>query len=169
MLQFPVAVGGYNRYQVDALVSRIEGTLGRRPLFAPPVSVREVGTIRFGTALLGYRTTVVDEALEAYCHDLEAKAGGGRRRIPAGGADRLVGLVRNVRFTSAWRRPGYEERDVDAFLDRVTGELRLRRAWAGDVRAARFGTTRFRRGYSRHEVDAFFEYLASEIERVRRG
>jgi DivIVA domain-containing protein len=169
MPEFPVVFRGYNRYEVDGFISRIEGTLGRCPLFAPPVSADEVGTVRFGTALRGYLATAVDEVLDGYRHDLEVREGGGRRRLPSAGADRLIGLARNVRFASTWRRSGYDEGDVDAFLDQMIVALGTRRAWAGDVRAARFGTTRLRRGYSQPEVDAFLEHLANEIERIRRG
>jgi DivIVA domain-containing protein len=169
MPEFPVVFRGYNRYEVDAFISRIEGTLGRCPLFAPPVSVDEVGAVRFGTSLRGYLATAVDEVLHDYRHDLEAKEGGGRRRVPSGGADRLIGLVRNVRFANTWRGGGYDEADVDAFLDQMIVALGTRRAWAGDARAVRFGATRFRRGYRVSEVDAFLEYLATEIERIRRG
>lgn len=169
MIEFPVAFRGYNRYQVDAFISRIEGTLGRRALFAPPVSVDEVGEVRFGTAVRGYLPTAVDEVLDDYRHVLEAKECGGRRRLPAAGADRLIGLVRNVQFANSRRREGYAEADVDAFLDQMIVGLGMRRAWAGDVRAVRFGSTRLRRGYSQPEVDAFLEHLANEIERIRRG
>lgn len=168
MAEFPVVFRGYNRYEVDAFISRIEGTLGRRALFALPVSVDDVGAVRFGTALRGYLTTAVDKVLVDYRHVLEAREGG-RRRLPAGGADRLIGLVRNVRFANTWRREGYDEADVDAFLDQMIIALGARRAWAGDVRAARFGATRLRRGYSQPEVDAFLEHLANEIDRIRRG
>jgi DivIVA domain-containing protein len=169
MPEFPVVFRGYNRYEVDVFISRVEGTLGRCPLFAPPVSVDEVGAVRFGTSLRGYLATAVDETLHKYRHDLEAREGGGRKRLPPAAADRLIGLVHNVRFVNTWRREGYDEADVDAFLDQMIAALGRRRAWAGDVRAARFATTRFRRGYSQREVDAFLEHLANEIERIRGG
>jgi DivIVA domain-containing protein len=163
--EFPIALRGYHRAHVDAFVARIEGTLGRAQLFAPPVTAEEVSLARFPIALAGYRCRTVDQALDAYVRELERREGG-RRRLPAADADRLVGMVRNVRFGTAWLTEGYAERDVDAFLDRMIVALRARRARSTDVRAARFGVTRVRRGYRQPEVDAFLVHLAAELDRL---
>jgi DivIVA domain-containing protein len=168
MPDFPVAVRGYHRDQVDAFIARIEGTLGRSPLYAPPVTAAEVGGVRFTPTLRGYRTKAVDEALDGYLRELEGH-GGGRHRMPSGHADRLIGLVRNVQFATTRLTEGYEEQQVDAFLDKMIVALRRHGALAADVRGARFATTRIRPGYRQPEVDAFLDLLASEIERLRRG
>jgi DivIVA domain-containing protein len=168
MRDFPLAVRGYHRDQVDAFIARIEGTLGRSPLYAPPVTATEVSGVRFRATLRGYRTTAVDEALDTYLRELESHQGA-RRRVPSAGADKLIGLVCNVRFATTRFTEGYDERQVDAFLDKMIVALRGHRVLAADVRAARFGTTRIHRGYSQPEVDAFLERLAAEIERLRTG
>ncbi|WP_289851481.1 DivIVA domain-containing protein [Actinoallomurus purpureus] len=163
---FPIAARGYHRHQVDAFIARIEGTLGRAQLFAPPVTAAEVGRVRFPITLRGYRGRAVDERLEEYLRELEAKENGGRRRLSAAETDRLIGLVRNVRFVTTRLSEGYAEREVDAFLDRMIVELRGRRARSADVRAARFATTRIRPGYAQPDVDGFLDHLAAEIDRL---
>lgn len=42
MPYFPVAMRGYERRQVDELFARIEGTLGRGPAPAQPVTAADV-------------------------------------------------------------------------------------------------------------------------------
>lgn len=168
MPDFPLALRGYHRHQVDAFVARIEGTLGRAQLFAPPVTAAEVGTVRFAIALRGYRVQAVDERLEEYLRELELKENGDGRRLSAAEADRLIGLVRNVRFVPTRLSEGYDEREVDAFLDRLIAELRGRRPRSADIRAARFATTRLRPGYAQPDVDGFLDHLAAEIDRLAR-
>src|SRR3954470_22637746 len=80
MRTFPYASRGYSRAQVDALVARIEGTLGRSPLYAQPVTADEVGAVRFARAVRGYRMKAVDDALDAYVRELEDKDGSNRLR-----------------------------------------------------------------------------------------
>jgi DivIVA domain-containing protein len=165
MPDFPLAVRGYHRDHVDALIARIEGTLGRAQLFAAPVTAAEVGRVRFAITLRGYQGRAVDERLEAYLRELEDKENGGRRRLSAAETDRLIGLVRNVRFVTTRLTEGYDEREVDAFLDRLIVQLRERRARSADIRGARFRTTRVRPGYAQSDVDGFLDHLASEIDR----
>jgi DivIVA domain-containing protein len=166
MADCPRGVRGYHRDQVDALVARIEGTLGRSPLYAAPATALEVGGVRFTRRLRGYRTKAVDAALQAYARELETRDG---RRIPKPAADRLIGKVRNVQFAATRLSEGYDERQVDAFLDELIVALRERRALASDIRAVRFGATRARAGYRPAEVDAFLDHLAAEIERLGRA
>ncbi|MFL6051507.1 MAG: DivIVA domain-containing protein [Actinoallomurus sp.] len=166
MPDFPLAVRGYHRNQVDAFIARIEGTLGRAQLFAAPVTAAEVGLVRFAVTLRGYQGRAVDERLEAYLRELEDREKSGRRRFSAAEADRLIGLVRNVRFVTTRLSEGYDEREVDAFLDGLIVQLRGRRARSADIRAARFGTSRVRPGYAQSDVDGFLEHLASELDRL---
>jgi DivIVA domain-containing protein len=165
MPDLPRAARGYHRDQVDSLVARIEGTLGRAPLYAPPVTVNEVNDYRFTLAMRGYSIKAVDRLLDGYLKELEDL--GGRHRIRAADTDRLVGLVRNVTFPVTRVREGYNEQQVDAFLDTVIVALRANRARASELRSARFSTTRMRTGYRQADVDAFLERLASEIDRLR--
>jgi DivIVA domain-containing protein len=165
MPDFPRAIRGYDRAEVDALIARIEGTLGRRTLFAPPVTADEVNAVKFRRALFGYRMRPVDEALEGGSRELEDEAGGGR--MSSSEVDRLIGLVRNVQFGTTRLGSGYDERDVDEFLDTTMTALRAGRARASEVKKASFRTTRMRIGYRPSDVDAFLTRLASEIERLR--
>jgi DivIVA domain-containing protein len=164
---FARSLRGYHRHQVDAFIDRLEGTLGRAPLYAAPVSVVEVGDVNFNTAFGGYRMRPVDDAIEQYTRELEGR-GGRRHRMAASDVDRLIGLVRNVRFAGT-RRDGYHEGQVDEFLNKMIVALREYHALASDVRAARFSVTRVRRGYRQAEVDAFLDHLAAEIERAGRN
>jgi DivIVA domain-containing protein len=165
MPDFPRAARGYHRDEVDTLVARIEGTLGRSPLFAPPVTADQVTAARFARTLRGYRMKPVDDALDAYVRELEDN--GTRNRMRSGEVDRLVGLVRNVRFGTTRLKMGYDEEEVDAFLDKTITALRQNRARASEVKNAVFASSRVRPGYRQPEVDAFLDRLASEIERLR--
>jgi DivIVA domain-containing protein len=165
MPDLPRAVRGYHRDQVDSLIARIEGTLGRAPLYAPPVTVNEVNDYRFTLALRGYEIKAVDRLLDGYLKELEDL--GGRHRIRAVDTDRLIGLVRNVTFPVSRIHEGYDEREVDAFLDSVIVALRENRARATEMRGAKFAITRMRTGYRQADVDLFLERLASEIDRLR--
>jgi DivIVA domain-containing protein len=165
MPDFPRAFRGYKRAEVEALVARIEGTLGRKTLYAPPVTADGVQAARFKRTFFGYRMKPVDEALDKHIRELEDKAGG--NRMASGEIDRLIGLVRNVQFGTTWVASGYDEREVDQFLDATITALREGRARASEVKNASFGSTRMRAGYRHTDVDAFLERLASEIERLR--
>jgi DivIVA domain-containing protein len=167
MHAFPYASRGYSRAQVDAFVARIEGTLGRSPLYAQPVTADEVSAVRFARAVRGYQTKAVDDALDAYVRELEDKDGSTRLR--SGEADQLIGLVRNVQFGTTRLIVGYDEQEVDVFLDKMIVALRENRARPSDVKNVAFATTRIRPGYRQTEVDAFLERLASEIARLRTG
>lgn len=63
---------GYVIDEVDALVDRIEATLGHRPQAGPPVTAEDVRTARFRTTRLqpGYAQAEVDQALDAYREQL---------------------------------------------------------------------------------------------------
>lgn len=164
---FPYASRGYRRDDVDSFIARIEGTLGRSPLYAPPVTPDDVSAVRFARAVRGYQTKAVDAALEAYVRELEDK--NGRSRLRPGEADQLIGLVRNVQFGTTRVNVGYDEGEVDAFLDQMIVALREHRARASEVKKAAFSITRMRAGYRQADVDAFLQHLASEITRFRAG
>src|SRR3569833_622962 len=78
MPDFPRAVRGYDRAEVDARIARIEGTRGRRTLFAPPVTADEVSAARFRRTLFGYRMRPVDVVLVGGFCVLVVVAGGFR-------------------------------------------------------------------------------------------
>lgn len=83
--------------------------------------------------------------------------------------------VRARRFTTTKWREGYDQHDVDAFLERV------QRTLAGyeqrrpvdplepeDVVAVRFAPTRFRAGYDQGQVDDFLDEVVVAL-RTHRG
>ncbi|MEU6247132.1 DivIVA domain-containing protein [Glycomyces sp. NPDC047010] len=78
--------------------------------------------------------------------------------------------VRGVKFTAVQLAEGYDQDEVDAFLDRVvlalvepaSGPQRLS---ADDVRTSMFTSTRLREGYEVKEVDAFLDRIEAELER----
>ncbi|WP_323096320.1 DivIVA domain-containing protein [Intrasporangium sp. YIM S08009] len=68
----------------------------------------------------------------------------------------LADELRRARFRTTQMRPGYDEREVDDFLERVVARLRSDEpagAVAASVDGARFTTTSFRRGYDMVDVD----------------
>jgi len=75
MPSFPVAMRDYERRQVDELFTRIEGTLGRGPASAQPVTAADVRAARFPRSMRGYAPHAVDEALNAAVHELEQQLG----------------------------------------------------------------------------------------------
>lgn len=86
--------------------------------------------------------------------------------------------LRAARFAQTQFAPGYDEREVDTFLDRATAALeRLEAGGApgsagltvADVRAARFTPTRMRRGYDMADVDAVLDAVAATLEAAGDG
>lgn len=59
---------GYAMADVDALIDKIEATLGVRPRYGPPVTAADVHAAQFRLVRLrtGYEMRQVDEALDAY-------------------------------------------------------------------------------------------------------
>jgi len=78
----------------------------------------------------------------------------------------MISRIRNARFRTTRLRPGYDDREVDTFLDRLVAAL----SDPGSldpllVREARFPLTRWRPGYEPAEVEA----LLDEVERYAEG
>lgn len=78
--------------------------------------------------------------------------------------------VRDVRFKTVRLTEGYDEDEVDAFLDRVLLALvepadGPQRLSADEVRNSLFSTTRLREGYDMVEVDSFLDRIEAEFER----
>lgn len=79
--------------------------------------------------------------------------------------------VLSTRFTATKFSEGYDQGDVDDFLDRVTRTLRAaqsgERAPAAvtpqDVRNVRFQATKFREGYAQDEVDDFLDRVVETL------
>ncbi|SDZ31626.1 DivIVA domain-containing protein [Saccharopolyspora shandongensis] len=70
--------------------------------------------------------------------------------------------MRNVAFARSWRRNrGYDEREVDAFLERVEAALRGKRPMtARDVLTARFSPGKPGRSYKKVQVAEFLDQVA---------
>ncbi|MEU6262277.1 DivIVA domain-containing protein [Saccharopolyspora shandongensis] len=70
--------------------------------------------------------------------------------------------VRNVAFARSWRRNrGYDEREVDAFLERVEAALSGKRPMtARDVLTARFSPGKPGRSYKKAQVAEFLDQVA---------
>lgn len=170
MARFPTALRGYERTQVDALMARIDGTLGRAPLMAPPVTPEELSATRFATALRGYDRSAVDRAMS----DAATALGGpGPVQPPPAGPrpDAMLARLRNAQFATTTLRPGYDQADVDRFLDRAAAALNGAGAplTPEEVRAARFATSRLRNGYDEDQVDALLDELIAHLERYGSG
>ncbi len=266
---------GYDPEQVDALIRRIEGTLGRGILEGAPITADEIRRAQFKVKRGGYHEMAVDFALEAFSIAIEARSGraaapepdpcvldlsdvppippssrllqpsapaagqGGdgddeatpgvmhgraaangaasaaalgrhgmgpagddEEPVRKGGAERghaapvagtagtadpaddgtpvstpVVGspewfeeqavLVERTSFHAGRLGLGYDEDEVDAFLDRVAATLRgtaERPLTADEVRRATFSTVMFRPGYLATEVDEFLVKTAELVD-----
>jgi DivIVA domain-containing protein len=81
--------------------------------------------------------------------------------------------VRDIRFATVRLTEGYDEDEVDAFLDRVLLALvepadGPQRLTAEEVHEVLFTTTRLREGYDMAQVDEFLDLVAAELDR-RKG
>jgi DivIVA domain-containing protein len=72
----------------------------------------------------------------------------------------LARWVEARRFSTTRRRPGYDQKEVDAFLDEIRDSflgVRQPSLTSEEIRGKRFSTTRLRPGYDEPEVDAFLD------------
>ncbi|MET7332976.1 DivIVA domain-containing protein [Nonomuraea sp. NPDC005650] len=180
--RFPRVMGmrsGYDPAEVDALIGRIESTLGRGMHTLEPVTADDVRRATFRAKRGGYVETAVDFALEAFVVALETQA---KRPVRLAMAEPTGEMLREEWFeTQATRvervafRPGrmgtgYNEDEIDAFLDRIVATLRGTTDFAvtaKEVREARFSTVLFRSGYLIADVDSFLAGIADVLEQRR--
>ncbi|WP_047872024.1 DivIVA domain-containing protein [Nocardiopsis sp. RV163] len=79
--------------------------------------------------------------------------------------------IREKKFHTVRLRPGYNEEDVDALLDRIEATLVALEGGpstgalitADEVRNSRFRTTRFSPGYREDEVDDFLDVVVADL------
>ncbi|NBE96344.1 DivIVA domain-containing protein [Nonomuraea sp. KC401] len=179
MNRFPRVMGmrsGYDPAEVDALIERIESTLGRGSHTMQPVTADEVRGATFRARRGGYQETAVDFALEAFVVALETQA---KRPIrlalaePTGEMLReewfetQAARVERVAFRTGRMGTGYNEDEVDAFLDRIVATLRGTTDYpltAKEVREAAFSTVLLRSGYLIADVDAFLADIAEVLD-----
>ncbi len=64
---------GYSIAEVEALIEKIEATLGLQPRYGPPITAAEVAAAQFRLVRLkpGYEMREVDEALDRYQEQLQ--------------------------------------------------------------------------------------------------
>jgi DivIVA domain-containing protein len=181
--RFPRVMGmrsGYDPVEVDALVGRIESTLGRGPHVLEPVTADEVRRATFRAKRGGYQEIAVDFALEAFVVALETQA---RRPVRLAMAEPTGDMIREEWFETQAERvervafragrwgAGYNEDEVDAFLDRIVATLRGTTEYpvtALEVREAKFSTVVVRSGYLVVDVDAFLSDIADVLEQRHR-
>ena len=94
--------------------------------------------------------------------------------------------VDNVRFTATQFREGYEQHEVDSFLEKIASTLRVLQAGtnstgyasniagakvltADDVQSMKFQGTRFREGYEQDEVDRFLDHVVETLRYLEGG
>lgn len=180
MNRFPRVIGmrsGYDPVEVDALIGRIESTLGRGPHTLEPVTADEVRSATFRAKRGGYQETAVDFALEAFVVALETQAKRPVRLAMAEPTGELLheewfetqaARVERVAFRPGRMGTGYNEDEVDTFLDRIVATLRGTTEFpvtAKDVREAKFSTVLFKPGYLIADVDSFLTEIAEVLER----
>ncbi|MFI6299594.1 DivIVA domain-containing protein [Nonomuraea sp. NPDC050790] len=167
---------GYDPVDVDSLISRIEATLGRGGRELAPVTADEVRRATFRARRGGYNETAVDFALEAFVVALETRA-----KTPVALAmteptgemlreewfETQAARVERVAFRSGRMGTGYNEDEIDAFLDRIVATLRgtTDNPLTGqDVRDAKFATVLVRPGYLIADVDSFLAGIADVLD-----
>ncbi|WP_444662998.1 DivIVA domain-containing protein [Cellulomonas sp. CW35] len=88
---------------------------------------------------------------------------------PGSGEPISAETVLHVRFITTKFTEGYDQSEVDDFLDRVIATLRAREAGepgelgAEEVAGTTFSRTRFREGYAMDEVDDFLDRIATAL------
>ncbi len=174
MARFPLVLRGYFAGEVDALILRIEATLGRGGEPAPSITAEELRATRLGVVLRGYDRHAVDGALLEYVRELEQRELGDREpyaETVAGQVPWLVRWIEDAEFATTRLRHGYREADVDAFLDRVVAGLHGRASAVSgrDVRECVFGSSFLGAGYSEVEVDRFLDELAAALDHLQQG
>jgi len=170
--RFPRVLRGYFPTEVDALLLRIEATLGRTDAPVPPITAEELRATRLNMVVRGYDPHAVDGALLEYARELEHRERGGADphvEMVAGQVEWLLRWIERAEFSRTRLRPGYREEDVDEFLDRVAAGLlgEAPPVPSRDIRECVFGTVLFRAGYDEAEVDRFLDELAAAIDHLR--
>ncbi|WP_327086813.1 DivIVA domain-containing protein [Nonomuraea sp. NBC_01738] len=167
---------GYDPIEVDALIGRIEATLGRGGLDFVPVSADEVRQAKFRSKRGGYHETAVDFALEAFVVALETRATSPMRLAMAEPTGEMLreewfetqaARVERVAFRTGRMGTGYNEDEIDAFLDRVVATLRGTTEFpltGREVRDAKFATVLLRPGYLIADVDSFLAGIADILD-----
>ena len=79
----------------------------------------------------------------------------------------LIERIKNAQFRATRFSPGYDEEEVDHFLDRLVAILReSRRPNPDEVRNVQFATRRLRPSYVMGDVDGFLREIAEAAARM---
>jgi DivIVA domain-containing protein len=135
MPEFSVVLRGYNRQQVDALVSQVEGTLGRGPLTGQPINLKRFGWVEFDVAFRGYDRFEVDGTMRRYrrelaehegveLHDHEEREDSGLSLLlgdPTGETSQHYSVLTQIRQQHDFsiRLRGYDRGEVDTVIHRI--------------------------------------------------
>jgi DivIVA domain-containing protein len=167
---------GYDPVEVDDLIGRIEATLGRGPRDVEIVTADDVRRATFRAKRGGYQETAVDFALEAFVVALETRAKSPVRLAMAEPTGEMLreewfetqaSRVERVAFRTGRMGTGYNEDEIDAFLDRIVATLRGTTdnpVTGKEVREAKFSTVLVRPGYLIADVDSFLAGIADVLE-----
>ena len=170
----PIGHRGYDAADVDTFLEQIAATLaGHGALTADDVRRVDFAAPRFGGR--GYQADQVDEFLDRVRAELKNRQRGIRPVPSGGGAESATGAlltpedIHRVQFTRApVGHRGYNEEEVEAFLDLVAATLAHNGPGSltvEDVRAVHFTEARLgTRGYQRDEVEAFLDLVITALE-----
>ncbi|HEY3685638.1 MAG TPA: DivIVA domain-containing protein [Streptosporangiaceae bacterium] len=189
--RFTTILRGYRRADVDAFLARVDGTLGRAPLTAQPVTAEEIAATRFAIATRGYDPAAVDRAMAEAAAVLGGTAVSGYTSFappaaptgyapppPApygddadGARDRMIARLRDVRLSTTRMRAGYATDEVDGFLQRAAAAVAgmAPPITAAETEGVVFSTSRLRPGYDQEETDALLDELAAYLRRYGGG
>ncbi|WP_192809889.1 DivIVA domain-containing protein [Actinomadura rudentiformis] len=184
MPELSVVMRGYDRRQVDELVARVEGTLGRAPLPGKPITLKEFGWIEFDIAVRGYDRFEVDGMMRTYRRELAALEGvelPDDLDEPDAGLGLILGsadedtpdtpLFSEIRGEHSFpvRFRGYDRAQVNALIARIWGTLGRAPLNGLPVTREELNNPRLDvvlRGYDRPTVEeALGRYLRELLER----
>ncbi|MBO2453689.1 DivIVA domain-containing protein [Actinomadura barringtoniae] len=190
MPEFSVVLRGYDRRQVDEVVARVEGTLGRAPLYGRPVTLKEFGWIEYDVVARGYDRFEVDGQMRNYRRELAAREGvelayepeqdaglslvlGSGSRDPGDSLPTTDPLTTEIRGEHSFpiRFRGYDRAQVNALIARIWGTLGRVPLEGEPVTREELNNPRLDiviRGYDRTTVDqAIGRYLRDLLDRSR--
>ncbi|WP_116245707.1 DivIVA domain-containing protein [Nocardiopsis sp. FIRDI 009] len=184
--------------RIEATLVALEGG----PRNGPLLTADDVRNARFRTTRLspGYREDEVDDFLDIVAADLAGRGLGGPsgppplpdRPSPGAAHDRgghgptalegdrrehrprlTAARIREQQFATTRLTTGYNEQEVDDFLDRAEftmdvlqqGHPERATLTSAEVERVQFATTRARPGYDPAQVDRFLDILAEELRR----
>lgn len=154
--RFPTVLRGYRHADVDAFMARVDGTLGRAPLMAEPVTAAEIAATRFGAGLRGYDPAAVDRAMA------DAAAAIGGTAVP--GYSSFEPSVPPAPPQGFDPPPGTMPRDYGLPAPASYGDAApARDRMIARLKDARLPVTRMRPGYDMAEVDAFLRRAAAGL------